>query len=564
MVSSNVPEKFPTEGAWTVTAGPWYARSVLNGWRQLAGSRRRVVVGVLGVAVLAIITALAFFLDLGRPALWDPGEGRYAETVREMLLTRNWIVPTLNFAPYYDKPPGFYWLVASMFTLLGPSAWAARLPSAFGAAATIVITAAFAWRRIGRTAALSAGAVLATAILFVIIGRSVRMDTLLTLGVAGTLFWAYRVLEADGEAAPDARPRTWPMYAFAALGVIVKGPVAVVLPGLILGTYAVVTGEYGRLRRLRPGVGGLIAIVVASGWYVAAAIEAPIYLWTFLWSHNFGRYVEGATGHTKPFWYFFWMLPVAFLPWSLFLPDALRHAARRIRRGHDVDLFLVVWSAVVLVFFTCSRAKLATYVLPAFPPLALLVAAYLTRLVRAPRAAQARALRIPGLVWAAGSGVAAIATAVAVGVGYPRYAPHAASALLLLPFSAAGFYAIRNRRWRAVPALVLAAALGAQLLFYRVGAPVVDDFSSLRTPPRPRPRAPRGRSRLRVQDQRLLVQLLRRPPADSAVRSPKAARPRLTTASPPRCSPRRGTSATIQARLTQPVCIWWQGASDRC
>ncbi len=302
--------------------------------------------------------------------------------------------------------------------------------------------------------------------------------------------------------------------------------------------------------------------MVASGWYVAAAIEAPIYLWTFLWSHNFGRYVEGATGHTKPFWYFFWMLPVAFLPWSLFLPDALRHAARRIRRGHDVDLFLVVWSAVVLVFFTCSRAKLATYVLPAFPPLALLVAAYLTRLVRAPRAAQARALRIPGLVWAAGSGVAAIATAVAVGVSYPRYAPHAASALLLLPFSAAGFYAIRNRRWRAVPALVLATALGAQLLFYRAGAPVVDDFSSLRTAADAARELPAAAPIFAYKtngysfsfyDGRTIKR----------VRSPKAAAAALASNEPVALLTKTRYLATIQRELTQPVCIWWQGASGR-
>src|SRR4051812_14877439 len=92
--------------------GAWYAIAVVNGWGRVSPRRRRAGAALLGIAVIAGVTAIAFFVDLGRPALWDPGEGRYAETVREMLLTRNWIVPTLNFEPYYDKPPGFYWLVA--------------------------------------------------------------------------------------------------------------------------------------------------------------------------------------------------------------------------------------------------------------------------------------------------------------------------------------------------------------------------------------------------------------------------------------------------------------------
>ncbi len=89
-----------------------------------ASSRLRQAAGLVA---LAVVVGLAFGLDLGRAHFWDPGEGRYAETVREMLLTRDWIVPTLNFAHYYDKPPGFFWIVAGCFRLFGVSFLLRRL-----------------------------------------------------------------------------------------------------------------------------------------------------------------------------------------------------------------------------------------------------------------------------------------------------------------------------------------------------------------------------------------------------------------------------------------------------
>ncbi len=172
---------------------------------------RGVWLRAAGVAGLAVLATLAIFVDLGRPYLWDPGEGRYAETVREMLLTGDWLVPTLNFVEYYDKPPAFFWLVAVAFASLGVSEWAARLPAAIAAVLTIGATVVFAWRRVGAAAALGAGAILATAILFVVLGRTVRMDMVLTLGVSATLFYAYTLWEADlEEPAPGAGSRRGP------------------------------------------------------------------------------------------------------------------------------------------------------------------------------------------------------------------------------------------------------------------------------------------------------------------------------------------------------------------
>ncbi len=528
---------------------------------QVAGVRLRNAAGVMAVAA---IVAVAFLLDLGRPNLWDPGEGRYAETVREMLLTGNWLVPTLNFAHYYDKPPGFFWMVAACFRAFGATEWAARLPAAAAAALTIAATVAFAWRRTDAATALCAAAVLATAGQFVVLGRSVRMDMLLALTVAGTLFYAYRLWTDDTATHPRRASPTWPIYVLSAIGLLVKGPIAIILPVLVIGTFTAVTGEWKRLRNLRPGWGLAVALAFASSWYVIAAVRAPDYLWSFLWRQNVDRFLEGASGagHTEPFWFYFWVLPVTFLPWTLFLPGAIRRSVQRARHGHDLDVFLLAWAGVVFVFFTLSRAKLATYLLPLFPPLALMVAAYLRGVLEAPAAVRARALKVPTFVWMAALTVAVAAIAITVGVRYPRFAWQAVSASALLVFPLAGLMLVRRDRWDAVPVLVVVATLVSQVLFYRSGAAMMSEFNSLHAaavvaralPPDARVVAykTRGHS-FTFYAERPLTRL----------RSPEAAAAALAGDEPVGLLTKAKYLDRIQAHLTEPVCVWWQGVSGR-
>jgi 4-amino-4-deoxy-L-arabinose transferase-like glycosyltransferase len=511
-----------------------------------------------GLALVVVVT-LALFLDLGRPAFWDPGESRYAETVREMLLTGNWIGPTLNFARYYDKPPGYFWLLAGTFTAFGPDEWAARLPSAVAGTLTIALVVGFAWRRVGARAALGTGLILATAVQFVALGRSVRMDMLLTLLVTATLLQVFTIAEPG----PTASSRTWPLYVLPAVGVLVKGPVALLLPLLIALTFLAVTRMAIGLDRLRPGPLSVVTLAALAAWYVLVAVRAPDYLWTFLWQHNLGRFIGRAlAGHHEPIWFYLWVLPVTFLPWTLFLPGALHRAARRARRGERLTIFLLVWCAVPFVFFSLSRAKLATYLLPIFPALALLTATYLDRVLRAPALVRARALAIPALVWMLGMAAVAVGTPLGVAVAYGGYARSALPTLLLAAFSLLGWHAFRRARLELVPALVVAGALATQILFYRVGAPVVDDFSSLRDAALVARELPatapvfayktRGHSFTYYGGRSLL-----------RVRSPADAAEVLGRSTPTAVLVKRRHLEKIRQYLRTPACIWWQSPSGR-
>lgn len=522
-------------------------------------SRRRARAAA-GVVVLIVTAAVALVLDLGRPDFWDPGESRYAETVREMLASGNWLQPTLGFERYYDKPPAYFWLVAAAFHAFGRYEWAARLPSVLAAALTIAWVVGFAWRRLGGRAAILAGLVLATAVQFVALGRSVRMDMLLTCLMTATLLHAYRFWDSD----EDTRARaSWPLYAFPAFGLLVKGPVAVLLPVLIVVAFLAATRTPLAVRRLRPTGTAIAVLLGLAGWYLVVAIRAPDYLWTFVFQHNVGRFVGRAlAGHQEPVWYYFWILPLTFLPWTLFLPSALQHAIGRARRGDRLRTFLLAWCVVPFVFFTLSRAKLATYLLPIFPALALLVAAHLDRVLAATPDLRARVLRVPAIAWTALMAIVAVGTPVGVAIAYPGYGSRAWPSLLLAIFPLLGWRAIRGAAWSTVPALVVAATLATQVVFYRVGAPVVNDFSSLRQAAEIARDLPadatvfayktRGHSFTYYGGRTLL-----------RVRSPAAVAEVLGRAEPTAVLVKRRHLEKIQSHLRAPVCIWWSGPSGR-
>ena len=513
----------------------------------------------MGASALGAALVLAFALDLGRPDFWDPGESRYAETVREMLATGSWLHPTLGFERYYDKPPAFFWIVAAAFQTFGRHEWAARLPSVAAAVLTIGCVVTFAWHRVGARAALLAGFILATAIQFVVLGRSVRMDMLLTWLMTATLLRAYAVTTAEDDAAPAA----WPLYAFSAAGLLVKGPVAIVLPALILIVFLVAARRPLPMRRLRPGPAGIAVVAAVAALYLVLAFCAPDYLWTFLFQHNVGRYVGRAlAGHQEPFWYYFWILPVTFLPWTLFLPGAVSRAVRRAGRRDHLTIFLLAWCAVPFVFFTLARAKLATYLLPIFPALALLVAAHLDVVLRASATLGARLLRWPLATWTAGMAVVTVGTPIGVALAFPGYGTRAWPSVLLAVFPLLGAWAIRHGRWRLAPALVGGAALMTQVAFYRVGAPVVNDFSSLRAAAAVADDLPvdapvfayktRGHSFTYYGGRTLL-----------RVRSPEAVAAVLGRDVPTAALVKRRHLEKIRGHLRAPVCIWWESPSGR-
>jgi len=311
-----------------------------------------------------------FFFRLGVPGLMDPDEGRYAEIGREMLLLKDWLIPHLNLLPYLEKPPLVYWLTSLSFASFGLTEWAARLPSALAALAGLYLAYGLGRALWGERQGFWGAMVLATCGGYVILGRLLTLDMVFTFFLNLGIALGYLALSRE-------RPHLWLWaYLSLALAVLVKGPVALVLTGLIWGTVAFLKGRQAASALIRPAAWALSAAVVLP-WFVYLAWRIPGFLRFFLWENHVTRYVSGVSFHAEPWWYFGPVLLGLLLPWTGLAPWAL---ARWTSMDAGDRLFLMIWGGVTLAFFSLSRGKLATYILPALLPLALLLGEGLARL----------------------------------------------------------------------------------------------------------------------------------------------------------------------------------------
>ena len=349
-----------------------------------------------------ILLLLALGAWLGRVDLLTPDEARHAEIAREMFLDGNWIAPRIYGEPYYDKPALFYWLTGASLHAFGLKAWAARLPSVLGALFATVMTAWWVRTAWGPRVARLATGMLATTLFFVAVGRYVVIDMLLTAALTGAMAWLGVVWNDP----PGRRRAVWPIYACTAVGVLAKGPVALVLVAGVAVVAAAFERKPSLLLRLHPARGLLLLTALAAPWYVAAWIHDPAYIRTFLWEHNFARYaVPGALAHQEPWYFYLLALPVVMLPWSMVVPGGLLAGWQKPSPGFRHAL---AWATVVLGFFSFSQTKLPTYVLSAFPPLLAVGAVYVDEVL-------AHRVELPRITEFALLGWTMLAGAVAVG-----------------------------------------------------------------------------------------------------------------------------------------------------
>lgn len=319
-------------------------------------------------AAWALVLALPLLWQLGGTPLFDVDEGAFSEATREMLVHDDWGHTTLNGAPRYDKPIGIYWLQATSVSVFGLNDFALRLPSALACWAMALALAGFAVRRMGLAAGALAGLVTVTSIGFQAIGRAATADGVLNLllVLAGLDLW--RFLETQRKA-PLRRA-----YAWVGLGLLVKGPIAVLVPGAAFLVWILVGRRW---RLLRDAVldlpGWLLLLAIAVPWYVYAwERDGMDFVRGFLLKHNVERFTGTIGGHGGTPLYYLLMLPVMAMPWG----PLVVAVALRIRSlwAEPLARYLLGWGGFVLLFFSLSGTKLPHYVLYGYAPLVLLMA----------------------------------------------------------------------------------------------------------------------------------------------------------------------------------------------
>ncbi|MFZ5449221.1 MAG: glycosyltransferase family 39 protein [Thermodesulfobacteriota bacterium] len=346
---------------------------------------------------LLLVGLVLFFYQLGTAGLMDPDEGRYAEIAREMLALKDWLIPHLNLLPYLEKPPLVYWLTAASFKVFGESAAAARLPVALSALAGVFLAYGLGRALWGPVAGVLGGLVLATSAGYVVLGRILTLDMTFALFLNLAIGLGYLALSRE-------RPGLWPWaYLALALAVLTKGPVALVLAGLIwvIGT-AVNHWSWRSLINIR---GWLLLALLTLPWFIAVQWRYPEFFRFFILEHHLLRFLTPAI-HPEPVYYYVPILLGLLLPWTWLLPWTL---GRKNPWQDPDERFLLIWAAVIVVFFSLSRGKLVPYILPALLPLALVVGNSLVELAGPGRLSfNSRVLKTCLTIWAI-TGVALVA-----------------------------------------------------------------------------------------------------------------------------------------------------------
>jgi 4-amino-4-deoxy-L-arabinose transferase-like glycosyltransferase len=302
-----------------------------------------------------------------------------------MMETGDWVTPRLYGKPWFEKPVLYYWGAALSFKLFGVNEAAARFPSA---ASALLATLALAWlagRLYGAETARWLLLLLPTTVGMIGFSHAAATDmpfsAMLTLAMVSAAF----VLGLVRDEYTPILPRT-PWLAlvlfgfFLGLAALAKGPAAIALSSGALLPWAILSKRWRDAFRCLHPVAITSFCLTAVPWYLLCARRNPDFFRVFIIEHNFKRYLTPEFQHIQPFWFYLPVTLLAVFPWTILLVPASQQAFRVIRGRHpelDATLFLLCWVAFPLVFFSVSKSKLPGYILPAIPPLVLLLAASL-------------------------------------------------------------------------------------------------------------------------------------------------------------------------------------------
>ena len=346
-----------------------------------------------GRLLLYAIAALAFVRLLSLPwyPLMDTTEARYADIARRMLAQGDWVTPWFDDGvPFWGKPPLSFWATELGFTVFGVNEWGARLPHYLLG----VAVAALAWslaRTVSQRAAWHTVALLAGSVLFLLSSGAVMTDMAMTLGNTMVMLGFWQAWHAHGANRGTTRSAGWLLVLGATLGLLAKGPVSVVLWGLPLLAWALLTGRLRRAWSCVPWLrGALLVAALSLPWYGLAETRTPGFLQYFIVGEHWQRFVTpGWAGdlygnaHEYPRGTIWRLAAEAMLPWTALLLVAWPALAGRQARAADAPplveggtSLLLAWALMPCVFFTTAGNILWTYVLPGLPAAAVLVGSW--------------------------------------------------------------------------------------------------------------------------------------------------------------------------------------------
>ncbi|MDD5727250.1 MAG: glycosyltransferase family 39 protein [Victivallales bacterium] len=331
---------------------------------------------------LGLFAAVILSVNVWSDGIYSAQEGRAALVARQMIESGNWLYLNIQEAHNTEKPVMSYWFYALSGTLFGINEFSIRLPSVLAALATVFITCLLGIRIYGRETGFLAGYILASMVGFVNLGRLARIDMVLSAFYTASMYLLYTGYFENLK----ANRRLYLFYVVLALSVMVKGPVSVVLVGLTVLALTLKERNWKILWELEPVRGLLIGLVINAPWYAYETLRTHgEFAWDFFLNQNISRFTGVdmiyCGGRRRSFLNYFPILFGFMLPWSLLIPFALINFRKRFFKLKPATYYLIIWSAVVFIFFSCAAVKRGDYLLPLFPPAAILLGRYLRLLI---------------------------------------------------------------------------------------------------------------------------------------------------------------------------------------
>jgi 4-amino-4-deoxy-L-arabinose transferase-like glycosyltransferase len=331
---------------------------------------------------LGLFAAIILSINIWSDGIYSAQEGRAAIVARQMIKTGNWFHLNIKGAHNTEKPIMCYWFYALCGMIFGVNEFSVRLPSIIAALATVFMTCSLGIRIYGRQTGFLAGFMLASMVGFVNLGRLARIDIVLCAFYTAAMYLLYTGYFEKMKA-------NWRLYLFylvLALSVMVKGPVSVALVALTVIVLAIKERNWKIFWELKPISGLLIGLAINAPWYIYEIMRTKgEFAEDFFLNQNISRFtginMTYSGGKRKSFFYYLPKLFAFTLPWSLLLPFALFKFRRKFLKLKPATYYLLIWFAVVFIFFSLAAIKRGDYLLPLFAPGAILLGRYLQGLL---------------------------------------------------------------------------------------------------------------------------------------------------------------------------------------
>ena len=324
--------------------------------------------------ILMILTGIMLFYGNHNLLITDNVESNYALTAKEMVMSGDWISPQIYGQYWFDKPILFYTVTAFAYLVFGCTEFASRFfPAIFGLASVALI----GWsgkklysEKVGFYSAI----VLASSFEFFLISKMVITDSLLFF------FFSLALISFLLGYEKNESKYYYGFYLGAALAVLTKGPIGILLPGLIITLFLLIKRDFKALRSMKIISGSMLFLIIALPWYsTMIVLHGKNFIDVFFGTHNFLRATVSEHPKDNVFYFYTVVAILALFPWVGFIPEFIKKITANkleILRMNSKILFLILWVSCVFVFFQLIATKYLSYTYPLVFPSALLLGKY--------------------------------------------------------------------------------------------------------------------------------------------------------------------------------------------